>query len=181
MIKKTNIKQLSIEEFDHGLSGMGLSADNRWVVLSKLVDWETIEKVYNQKFNPRMGPPATNSRIVVGAMIIKHIEGLGDKRTIEAIQENFYMQYFLGLKSYVAKPMFDSSLFVALRKRITEDDFSQWMEAILVKQRMLESSDDKADDGSKDSSSDSDGPDKLRSPGDESSDNAPKHVHLSDI
>ncbi len=92
MIKKTNIKQLSFEEFDHGLSGMGLAADNRWVVLSKLVDWKAIEKVYNQKFNTRMGPPVINSRIAVGAMIIKHIEGLSDRRTLEAIQENFYTE-----------------------------------------------------------------------------------------
>lgn len=61
MIKKANIKHLSIEEFDHGLSGMGLSADNRWVVLSKLVDWDAIEEVYNQKFNTRMGPPVIYS------------------------------------------------------------------------------------------------------------------------
>ena len=174
MIKKTNIKQLSFEEFDHGLSGMGLAADNRWVVLSKLVDWKAIEKVYNQKFNTRMGPPVINSRIAVGAMIIKHIEGLSDRRTLEAIQENFYMQYFLGLKSYMAKPVFDSSLFVTLRKRITDVDFSQWMEAILLKQRELERQNDQSDDGSKESSSDSDGSDKIQSCGDKPSDNAAK-------
>ena len=174
MIKKTNIKQLSFEEFDHGLSGMGLAADNRWVVLSKLVDWKAIEKVYNQKFNTRMGPPVINSRIAVGAMIIKHIEGLSDRRTLEAIQENFYMQYFLGLKSYMAKPVFDSSLFVTLRKRITDVDFLQWMEAILLKQRELERQNDQSDDGSKESSSDSDGSDKIQSRGDKPSDNAAK-------
>lgn len=133
MIKKSNIKQLSFEEFDHGLSGMGLAADNRWVVFSKLVDWKAIESVYNQKFNPDEGAPAIDSRIVIGAMIIKHLEGFSDERTLEAIQENIYMQYFLGLKSYVAKPMFDSSLFVTLRKRITVDDFARWTEAILTK------------------------------------------------
>ena len=133
MIKKSNIKQLSFEEFDHGLSGMGLAADNRWVIFSKLVDWKAIESVYNQKFNPEEGAPAIDSRIAIGALIIKHLEGLSDERTLEAIQENIYMQYFLGLKSYVAKPVFDSSLFVTIRKRITVEDFALWTEAILAK------------------------------------------------
>lgn len=133
MIKKSNIKQLSFEEFDHGLSGMGLAADNRWVIFSKLVDWKAIESVYNQKINSEEGAPAIDSRIVIGALIIKHLEGLSDEKTLEAIQENIYMQYFLGLKSYVAKPVFDSSLFVTIRKRITVEDFALWTEAILAK------------------------------------------------
>ncbi len=99
MIKKSDIKQLSIEEFNHGLFGMGLAADNCCVVLSKLVDWEAIEKTYNQKINTRMGPPVINSPIAIGAMIIKHIEVLSDRRTLEVIQKNIYMQYFLVLKS----------------------------------------------------------------------------------
>lgn len=35
-------------------------------------------------------------RIVLGALIIKHIESLDDRGTIAIIQENPYMHYFLG-------------------------------------------------------------------------------------
>ena len=78
------------------------------------------------------------------------------------------------MKSYMAKPVFDSSLFVTLRKRITDVDFLQWMEAILLKQRELERQNDQSDDGSKESSSDSDRSDKTQSCGDKPSDNAAK-------
>lgn len=176
MIKKTDKRQLSLSEFDHGLSGMGLSEDNRWVVLSRLVDWDSIEKVYNQKFSSPTGPPAINSRIAVGALIIKHIEGLSDRRTIAAIQENFYMQYFLGLASYVSKPLFDASLFVTLRKRITAEDFSQWIEAIMSKQGEPETRDEKPDNGSKGPPTGSGSPDQLRPSGDKPSDNVPKQI-----
>jgi len=33
-------------------------------------------------------------------MIIKHKMKLDDRETIEAIRENIYMQYFLGLREY---------------------------------------------------------------------------------
>ena len=34
--------------------------------------------------------------MVVGALIVKHMVNLGDEKTIQAIQENPYMQYLLG-------------------------------------------------------------------------------------
>ena len=38
------------------------------------------------------------ARMVVGALIVKHVEKLSDEKTIQAIQENPYMQYLLGLE-----------------------------------------------------------------------------------
>ncbi len=61
----------------------------------------------------RQGRPAVSPRIVLGAMIIKHMEKLDDRGVILAIQENIYMQYFVGLKEFTVDPEFDPSLFVS--------------------------------------------------------------------
>ncbi|WP_442903898.1 transposase [Hallella sp.] len=42
--------------------------------------------------------------MVVGALIVKHVEGLSDEKTIQAIQENPYMQYCLGFPSSRRNP-----------------------------------------------------------------------------
>jgi len=58
---------------------------------------------------------------------------LDDRGTIEMISENVYMQYFLGLSAYTDKPVFDPSLFVAIRKRLGLEGFSQMNERIINK------------------------------------------------
>ena len=49
------------------------------------------------------------------------------------ISENVYMQYFLGLSAYTDKPVFEPSLFVAIRKRLGLEGFSQMNEHIINK------------------------------------------------
>ena len=44
--------------------------------------------------------------MVVGALIVKHMVNLGDEKTIQAIQENPYTQYLLGLSKFTEKPVF---------------------------------------------------------------------------
>ena len=60
--------------------------------------------------NSDIGRPGLCPRLVLGALIIKHKEKLDDRGVIAAIQENIYMQYFVGLKGYDPRPVFDPSL-----------------------------------------------------------------------
>lgn len=53
------------------------------------------------------------------------MEKLDDRGTIEMIQENVYMQFFVGLKEFTTKAIFDPSLFVDLRKRVGADTFDK--------------------------------------------------------
>jgi IS5 family transposase len=62
--------------------------------------------------------------MVVGALIVKHVEKLSDGKTILAIQENPYMQYLLGLEKFTEKPVFVPELFVLIRKRLDHDFFN---------------------------------------------------------
>jgi hypothetical protein len=75
--------------------------------------------------NSEIGRPGLSPRMVLGALIIKHLEKLDDRSVISNIQENIYMQYFVGLKGFCPNPIFDASLFVELRKRIGASTFDK--------------------------------------------------------
>ena len=51
-------------------------------------------------------------------------EGLSDEKTIQAIQENPYMLYLLGLSKFTEKPVLVPELFVLIRKRLDQDFFN---------------------------------------------------------
>jgi len=58
---------------------------------------------------------------------------LDDIGVIEIIQENPYMQYFLGLKGFTQKPVFDPSLLVYIRKRIDLNVFESLTDELIRK------------------------------------------------
>lgn len=110
-------------ELQQSLSG--LSKDNRWVKLADRLPWSRIEREYNKRLkNQVCGADNKPARMIVGAMIVKHVEGLSDEKTIQAIQENPYMQYLLGLPAFTESPVFVPELFVLIRKRLDEDFFN---------------------------------------------------------
>lgn len=56
--------------------------------------------------------------MAIGASMIKHLRDLSDRETIHDIQENIYMQYFIGYSSFSNEAPFDASLFVDISKRL---------------------------------------------------------------
>ena len=128
-------KQLTIDEFRSSLEG--LSKSNRWVKLGDHLPWAKIEKLYNSKLhNKDRGAGNKPARMIIGAVIIKHKLSLSDEETIQMIQENPYMQYFVGLCEFTDKPIFDPSLFVTIRKRIGAEDFNAMSVSLLEKKLM---------------------------------------------
>jgi hypothetical protein len=123
-------KQLIFDVFHSSLSE--LSKENRWVKLGDSLPWDEIEKIYNKRLNNTHGGAGNKpARMIIGAVLIKHKMNLSDEETIQAIRENPYMQYMLGLKEFSDKPVFDSSLFVTIRKRMGKDDFNDMSESLL--------------------------------------------------
>ena len=116
MYYKPNPNQETIEGFFLPFGGK-LSADNRWVKLAGMIPWEKIEERYVESINEERGRLALPSRVAFGACFIKQAEGLSDERVPEAIAENPYMQYFVGLYEFTPSPLFDSSMMVHFRKR----------------------------------------------------------------
>lgn len=124
MVEYISEKQISIEEFETPFES-SLLPDNRWVKLSEVVPWDKFATIYMSVMNSDIGRPGISPRMVLGALIIKHFEKLDDRRVISNIQENIYMQYFVGLKGFCSRPIFDASLFVEIRKRIGANTFDK--------------------------------------------------------
>ncbi len=110
-----------------------LDPNNRWVKMSKILDWDGFAAIYAKNLSTTMGAKGIDARVVIGALIIKHIECKDDRGTIEMIQENPYMQFFLGMDHFNLKPIFDPSLFVHIRKRLGSDSFDKMNQLIIEK------------------------------------------------
>lgn len=137
MVREENHNQISIEEFKTPFE-LGLDKRNRWVKLASLLPWDELAKIYTRSLNKRRGRPSKPSRLMIGAVIIKHKLRLPDEEVIPAIQENPYLQYFLGFKEFSHKKPFDPSLFVTIRKRLGNDDFNEMTDALLERVSEIE-------------------------------------------
>ncbi len=94
--KYVSVKQLTIEGFETPFK-RNLNSDNRWVRLAKLLPWEELIEIYRKHVPEKStGRPGLNPRVVLGAIIIKHMCDLDDREVVDQISENVYMQYFLG-------------------------------------------------------------------------------------
>lgn len=130
MIRYTSNQQLKIENFKTDFE-LKLSADNRWVKLASMIPWDALASVYYRNFSKSRGAPAVNARIVIGALLIKHKLNLPDEEVPRTIQENPYMQFFLGLDRYQQEPLFAPSLFVTLRKRLGLEALKRFNEVLM--------------------------------------------------
>jgi len=137
MIRYTAASQLSIEEFQTPFQ-VHLDKENRWVKLGLVIPWDGLAGIYYQSMSADQGAPSIDARIVIGAMIIKHKLKLDDREVVETIRENMYLQYFLGLSSYTAEPLFDRSLFTIFRDRLGQDKFDQMSQQIISKALCME-------------------------------------------
>lgn len=109
-----------------------LAPENRWVALARLVPWALAEEIYHAKLCKDSGQPIVPARVALGALLIKERMGLTDRETVETIQENPYLQFFLGKEEFSQAPPFDASLMVDFRKRFGEEGIQQLVEAIAL-------------------------------------------------
>lgn len=142
MIREPNPQQISFDEFKTPFE-KGLDKNNRWIVLADRIPWVELTKIYTKKLSKKMGRPAKPSRIVIGALIIKHKLRLPDEETTVTIKENPYHQYFIGYKEFSHEEPFDPSLFVTIRKRLGQQQFEAMTDAFLKIVEKVESSEEK--------------------------------------
>lgn len=102
-----------------------LRSDNRWVRMEAVVPWDRMAKVFRSSMSSDQGRPSVDLRVVLGVLMVKHIEDLSDERAIEYVQENIYAQFFVGLSSFQSEPVFVPHLLVTIRKRLSEQGARQ--------------------------------------------------------
>ncbi len=130
MIRYKSQKQLSLAEFDWPFQ-TALEEHNRWVKMGECIPWDELAEGYYHGLPDTQGHPMKDARLVIGAVIIKHKLCLSDRETVLQIQENPYLQYFVGLTGYQMERPFAPSLFVEIRKRMGQDVFELFHEAII--------------------------------------------------
>jgi transposase, IS5 family len=150
--KYVSPKQLTLCGFETPFE-QSLTSNNRWVHLSKLIPWDKIVIKYDMQFKSTEGRPPISGRVVIGAVIIKHILNLTDRETILQIQENVFMQYFLGYSSFTNDAPFSPSLFVEIRERLSLEVINSINDIIVA--NSFEKSIEKNEDDNKQDDTDS--------------------------
>lgn len=130
-LKYVSPSQLILLGFETPFS-QNLDANNRWVILAKKIPWDSLTNIYSKQLNNNSkGADGINARVIIGSLIIKHLCDFSDRETVNAIQENIYMQYFIGYSSFSNEAPFDPSLFVDIRKRLGVAQINEINEKIL--------------------------------------------------
>ena len=136
--KKRASKQKYVSQYQLTLPGFetpfsnSLLPTNRWVILAQRIPWDMLVGIYQSSMdNSEYGAGSINPRVAIGSLIIKHLENLSDRDTVLHIQENIYMQYFVGYSGFSTEIPFDPSLLVEFRKRLGIDKINQINEIIV--------------------------------------------------
>ena len=131
MYHSQNPQQLEFPDFYLPFSGE-LNPENRWIALARLVPWGLAQTIYHAELCEDFGAPIVSARVALGALLIKERLGLTDRETVEAIQENPYLQFFIGCEEFTQDRPFDASLMVDFRKRFGAEGMQQIGEAIAL-------------------------------------------------
>ena len=115
--KQDNTPQLSI--FDTALERF-INLEHELCVLSKKIDWNSIEKDFSVYYS-KIGRPSVPIRRMIGLLLLKYIYNLSDESIVERWIENPYWQYFSGEKVFQTQKPFDPTEFIHFRNRIGKE------------------------------------------------------------
>jgi len=146
MIRYKPKAQLFLEGFETSFS-QKLSANNRWVILAQMIPWDKLADVYYRELRSKEGPPTLDARMVIGAVIIKHMLNIDDREVVQQISENMYLQYFVGLSGFQTEAPFDASLMVSIRKRLGKETMDELNLIILHEAGVLKNESNNKDRG----------------------------------
>lgn len=133
MYKMSNPQQTLFTMFD--LSKINIeNSNNRWVLLSEIIPWQSLEEKYAVKFKHKGGRLAKSFRVALGSLIIKEKMNLSDEETVNQIMENPFLQYFLGFNSFQYEKPFDASLMTHFRKRLNQNIINEVNEILIDEQ-----------------------------------------------
>ena len=93
-------------------------------LLANHIDWNYFEKEFSPLYGT-VGQPGVPIRLMVGCLLLKQMENLGDETLAKQWVRDPYMQYFCGMRCFEHRFPFDPSDFVHFRKRIGQEGFEK--------------------------------------------------------
>ncbi len=150
---KRHTGQVSMLESPEMFGSLPLDPNNDWIKLSRLVPWREFDMKYADNFRSKKGQRAIDSRMALGALLIKPAyKALSDEDITKQIAMNPYLQYFLGLHEYRYECPFDPSMMTRFRQRITPEMLAWVNDQIIGRKAEQDNHNDDDDDDDDDSS-----------------------------
>ena len=118
MVKKQD-KTPQLNIFDTPLERF-INLDHELCILSKQIDWDSIEKEFSVYYS-EIGRPSVPIRRMIGLLLLKHIYNLSDEAIVDRWIENPYWQYFSGEKVFQTQKPFAPTEFIHFRNRIGKE------------------------------------------------------------
>lgn len=137
MINYQSNRQLSFTDFVLPFSG-SLDGNNRWVKLANLLPWDDLVSIYARGLSISLGRATKDLRIELGTLIIQELMDYEDREVVAQIQENPYLQYFLGYEEYRYRKVFDPSLLVTIRKRLDREAIAELTRRVAESRKLME-------------------------------------------
>ena len=161
--------QVSMLETPEMFGSLPLDPSNEWIQLSQLVPCREFDLKYAKNFRSKKGQRAIDSRMALGALLIKPAyKAMSDEDITREIAMNPYLQYFLGLREYRYECPFDPSMMTRFRQRITPEMLA-WVNDQIIGRK---TEDDEKYDDDNDTSSNEDNDTDNNIENDESKENA---------
>ncbi|MGJ0975193.1 IS5 family transposase, partial [Enterococcus avium] len=123
--------QLAFEDFNQPI-GLKMNPENRWIKKAERIPWIELEKEYAKNFRNKKGNVAKPLRMALGALLIQKEYSYSDEETVLQIQENPYLQFFIGLPGYQDERPFDATSMVNFRKRLDKTTLIEINEKIVA-------------------------------------------------
>ncbi len=113
--------------------GGQLDPKNRWCRITLMMPWAELEQQYVKRLlGLGRGRNAYSVRMALGAVLIAQMCGYSDEQLVQQVQENPYMQYLLGLSGFEQTPVFDPSLMVYFRRRLSGEPLEKANEIVSI-------------------------------------------------
>lgn len=142
---KRHTGQVSMLEAPEMFGSLPLDPNNDWIKLSKMVPWREFDLKYAEHFKSKKGQRAIDSRMALGALLIKPAyKALSDEDIAKEIAMNPYLQYFIGLREYRYECPFDPSMMTRFRQRITPEMLA-WVNDQIIGRKAEQDKDDRGD------------------------------------
>lgn len=113
--KKTNHSQDRL--FEQRLSEL-LNPNHELMVMSRLINWNSLETHLEYYFSEEEGAPAKPVRLMTGIMLLQQMYGLSDEAVVRGWVENPYWQLFCGYDYLQWKFPIHPTTLVKWRKKI---------------------------------------------------------------
>jgi len=100
-------------------------------MLCHLIDWQGLEAEFAALYQAELGYPPLPIRLMVGLMMLQHMEGVSDEQVVRKWVENPYFQYFCGYDHFQWDLPINPSSLTRCRQRIGENGVEKILAATI--------------------------------------------------